>query len=81
MVVNVIENHIPEKVLCSAKALPEPSYQWKREGSNEVITKGNKLIIGQPVPRQDAGNYICEAFNRHGSTEAATVLQVLCTNH
>ncbi|XP_044729273.1 hemicentin-1 [Chrysoperla carnea] len=76
-VVNVIENHIPEKVLCSAKALPEPTYQWRRESTNEVIITGNKLIIDQPVPRQDAGNYICEVYNRHGSTASPTVLKVL----
>lgn len=76
-VVNVIEGNVPEKVLCNAKAYPESSYQWRREGDNEVIIKGNALILNFPILRKNGGNYYCEAYNRHGNNSQKTFINVL----
>lgn len=73
-----MEGHVPEKVLCSAKAYPEASYHWRREGETETIIKGNALILNYPVPRRNGGNYVCEAYNRHGNVSGKTYLNVLC---
>lgn len=76
--VSVIENHIPQRVICSAKAHPEVSYSWHRDTPTpETISKGNALMLGA-VTRTAAGNYVCKAFNRHGSTTAKTYLNVMC---
>jgi hypothetical protein len=76
--VNVTEGHIPEKVLCSATAYPEATYQWKHE-SGTFITKGNNaLILSSPVSRTEGGNYTCEAINRHGKITQKTFINVFC---
>jgi hypothetical protein len=80
-VVNVIEGNVPEKVLCHAKAFPEASYQWKREGEPEILIKNNALIVNQPVNRRNGGNYICEAYNKHGNNSQKTYINVLCKPH
>lgn len=77
-IVNVIEGNVPEKVLCHAKAYPEASYQWRREGESEIIIKGNALILNYPIPRKNGGNYVCEAYNRHGNNTQTTFINVLC---
>ncbi|RZF42221.1 hypothetical protein LSTR_LSTR004370 [Laodelphax striatellus] len=77
-VVNVIEGNIPEKVLCNAKGYPEPSYNWWREDSSEPVVKGNNaLTLNYPVRRRNGGNYVCEAFNRHGNNTIKTFVNVL----
>jgi hypothetical protein len=78
-VLSVVEGHIPEKILCNAKAYPEPSYQWHRENDTEIIMKGNALILNYPIPRTSGGNYVCEAFNRHGNITHKTFINVLRT--
>lgn len=76
--VNVIEGNVPEKVLCTAKAFPEASYQWRKEDETEIIIKGNALILNFPVSRTRDGNYVCEASNRHGNNTQKTYINVLC---
>ncbi|XP_024084209.1 hemicentin-1 isoform X5 [Cimex lectularius] len=76
-IVNVTEGNIPEKILCSAKAYPEATYQWRREGENEVVMKGNALIVNHAVLRRNAGNYTCEAQNRHGNNTKTIFINVL----
>ncbi|KAF4519677.1 hypothetical protein B566_EDAN003927, partial [Ephemera danica] len=76
-VLSVVEGSIPEKILCSAKGYPEPSYQWHRENDTELVMKGNALILNYPIPRTSGGNYICEAFNRHGNITHKTFINVL----
>lgn len=77
-IVNVSVDHIPERVLCSAKAHPEPSFKWYREGSNEIITDSNSLSFDVAIPRRSTGNYICEAWNRHGFQTVTTYINVQC---
>ncbi|GLV32173.1 neuromusculin [Carabus blaptoides fortunei] len=75
--VSVVENHIPQRVICSAKAHPEVSYTWHRDTPTpETFSKGNALMLGA-VSRTTAGNYVCKAFNRHGSTTDKTYLNVM----
>ncbi|XP_063245039.1 hemicentin-1 [Bacillus rossius redtenbacheri] len=74
--VNVIENAVPEKVMCTANGYPEAQYQWYKEGENSTM-KGNALNLGFPLKRHHGGNYICEAFNRHGRITDKTFINVL----
>ncbi|XP_013161702.1 PREDICTED: hemicentin-1 isoform X3 [Papilio xuthus] len=86
-VVSVIENKIPGKVVCSAKGFPMPSYSWRRELSTKnqgkehsnrslILSSSNTLLLG-PVSRRDGGNYICEAYNKHGSVNTSVYLDVM----
>ncbi|CAH2061672.1 unnamed protein product, partial [Iphiclides podalirius] len=86
-IVPVIENKVPEKVVCSAKGFPVPSYTWRREqparnqgkeGSNSslLLSTTNTLLLG-PVTRKDAGDYVCEAFNKHGAVNTTAYLDVM----
>nr|XP_053621032.1 hemicentin-1 isoform X6 [Plodia interpunctella] len=86
-VVKVIENEIPAKVSCSARGFPMPSYSWRREypskssakdqsNSSLILSSSNTLLLG-PMQRKDGGNYLCEAYNRHGSVNTTVFLDVL----
>jgi len=77
-IVPVVEGHTPEKVICSSKAYPEASYQWRKEGGTEIIMKGKALILNTPMGRREGGNYVCEAHNRHGTVEGTAYINVLC---
>ncbi|KAL1124451.1 hypothetical protein AAG570_001077 [Ranatra chinensis] len=76
-IVNVIEGNIPEKVLCSSKAFPQASYQWKRDGESDIIIKGNALILSYPLSRRNSGEYVCQAINKHGNNTVKTKINVL----
>jgi len=76
--VNVTEGHIPEKVLCSAVAYPEATYQWKHDTGTFIGKGNNALILSSPVSRAEGGNYTCEASNRHGKITQKTFINVLC---
>ena len=66
-VVTVVENKVPEKVLCTAEAYPEASFMWRFR--DEVIQTQNLLNFGSAITREQAGVYKCEAQNRHGGWE------------
>lgn len=55
----------------------EASYVWKR--NDEVVAKGNSLILNNPVTRGGDGEYVCEATNKHGTATGTTHLNVMCT--
>ncbi|CAK1595229.1 unnamed protein product [Parnassius mnemosyne] len=85
--VSVIENKIPGKVVCSAKGFPMPSYTWRREHPSKnlgkdhtnnslILSPSNTLLLG-PVTKKDGGNYICEAYNKHGSVTTSVFLDVM----
>lgn len=63
-IVSVVENKVPEKVLCTAEAYPEASFMWRF--NDEVIQTQNLLNFGSAITREQAGVYMCEAQNRHG---------------
>lgn len=75
-VVDVEQGSHPPRVSCSAKAYPEPSYEWRRNG--QVIAKGNVLYIFRNMSIEDDGLYECVAFNKHGNTSAQMHMNVLC---
>lgn len=65
-----------------------PSYSWRREHPSKaagkehsntslVLSSSNTLLLG-PVQRKDAGDYVCEAYNRHGSVNTTVFLNVMC---
>lgn len=65
-----------------------PSYSWRREHPSKaaskehsntslVLSSSNTLLLG-PVQRKDGGNYVCEAYNRHGSVNTTVFLDVMC---
>ncbi|XP_076242835.1 neuromusculin isoform X2 [Calliopsis andreniformis] len=74
--INVTVDTIPETVNCNAKALPEPTFRWFREGSTDTIVEGRVLDLKVPVPRRSNGTYYCEASNRHGSRNISMVMNV-----
>ncbi|XP_059622571.1 hemicentin-2-like isoform X2 [Phlebotomus argentipes] len=73
--ITVEEGHQPQRILCSAKAYPEPTYEWRRQG--QVIAKGNALIVNRGMHRSDSGLYTCISFNRHGNHSAEASMNVL----
>ncbi|KAL5292690.1 nrm family protein [Megaselia abdita] len=72
--VSVVEDRIPGRVVCSSKASPEPSFEWRY--NNKTIVSGNALIINTPMSRNDSGRYTCVAYNKHGITHADTYIDV-----
>ncbi|XP_045781158.1 hemicentin-1 isoform X3 [Maniola jurtina] len=84
--VSVNQNEIPAKIVCHAEGFPKPSYSWKRENVSKsharehsnnsfILSSSNTLLLG-PVMRKDGGNYVCEAYNRHGSINTSVYLDV-----
>lgn len=76
-VVSVVEGNQPEKVTCSGKGHPALSYVWRRNSTSEPISKSHILRL-QKMFRADAGSYICEATNRHGTETTMVYLSVHC---
>jgi len=74
-IVSVVENKVPEKVLCTAEAYPEASFMWRF--NDEVIQTQNLLNFGSAITREQAGVYMCEAQNRHGTSYIHTRIEVM----
>ncbi|XP_071872874.1 neuromusculin isoform X2 [Bombus fervidus] len=75
-IINVTVDTIPETVSCNARAQPEPTFRWFREGSTDTIIEGRVLDLKVAVPRRSNGTYYCEASNRHGSRNISMVMNV-----
>lgn len=75
--IKVKEHESPEKIKCSGRGRPNLSYSWMRNGSTENISFGEFLQLG-PMLRNDAGAYVCNAFNKHGTSTAVVNFDVLC---
>ncbi|XP_050742543.1 uncharacterized protein LOC108030804 isoform X3 [Drosophila biarmipes] len=73
-IVYVQEDTIPGRVICKARANPEPSYKWLFK--NETIANGNALIINKSMKRTNNGTYTCLSYNKHGNSIAKTVIEV-----
>lgn len=54
----------------------EPSYIWIR--NDEIIAKGNALLVNKPMQHADAGVYTCIARNKHGNGSADANINILC---
>lgn len=74
--ISVEEGLQPPRVSCSAKAYPEPSYEWHR--LKQVIAKGNVLYMYRNMTKADDGPYVCTSFNKHGRHTAEIHVNVLC---
>ncbi|XP_051156595.1 hemicentin-1 isoform X3 [Leptopilina boulardi] len=74
--INVIVDHIPEKISCSAKAYPEPQFEWYREGSNEILGTSNTLSFEYTFPKRSNGTYYCRVKNRQGVNNISTYINV-----
>ncbi|KAJ0170416.1 hypothetical protein K1T71_013787 [Dendrolimus kikuchii] len=83
----VTENEVPDRVVCSARGFPKPSYSWRKEHPSKsasrdhsnntlVLSSSNTLLLGL-VQRKDGGNYLCEAYNRHGAVNTTVFLNVM----
>ncbi|XP_021356952.1 contactin-like isoform X1 [Mizuhopecten yessoensis] len=87
MYINPIDTEILGKTRlvfleCEAKGLPQPTYTWTRNSSQDVITPttdirytltNGRLSIQDPTESKDAGQYQCEAENRFGKIISAPV--------
>jgi len=76
LMVNVVENEFPDKVTCTAKGFPEPSYIWKF--GNQTISSSAVLFLDHKLTRSKAGDYECIAMNRHGNISTKTIMNVQC---
>ncbi|RVE43418.1 hypothetical protein evm_011932 [Chilo suppressalis] len=86
-VVSVIENEIPGNVVCSARGFPMPSYTWRREhpskgagrahDNQSLALSSSSTLLLPAAQRRHAGNYVCEAYNRHGAVTTHAVLDVM----
>lgn len=76
LVIDVVENEIPEKVSCSSKAFPEASYFWKH--GNENVSNGAVLFFNSQFTRAMGGEYQCIAYNKHGSVSTNAKFNVQC---
>ena len=72
---NVTENSSPERLVCGAEAYPEANFIWRFR--DEVIQTHNVLYFNSPVRRDKAGEYVCEATNRHGTARISTMMNVM----
>ncbi|KAH8334990.1 hypothetical protein KR067_000321, partial [Drosophila pandora] len=72
--VYVEEGTIPARILCKARANPEPSYKWIFK--NETIANGNTLIFDSGLHRNENGIYTCMAYNKHGNNTANSIINV-----
>ncbi|KAI4500118.1 hypothetical protein M0802_004988 [Mischocyttarus mexicanus] len=75
-IINVTVDTIPETVSCDAKAYPNATFRWFREGSNNTITEGQILDFKTPIPKRSNGTYYCEASNDHGKLNISVVVNV-----
>ena len=73
--IDVLENEVPDRVVCGAQAYPEASYMWRFK--DQVIQTHNVLFFGTPAARDQGGIYTCEAANRHGTGYVTTHINVM----
>lgn len=75
--IDVEEGQQPSRIICSSKANPEPTYEWRR--NDKVYAKGNVLQITHNVTREENGVKIeCIASNKYGQNSAESTLNVMC---
>lgn len=57
--------------------LQEASYAWEVNGG-DVVATDNLLFFDKGVSRDQGGDYMCVAKNRHGRAEMVTRIEVIC---
>ena len=76
LVITLEEGSSAESVMCTAEAYPEASYAWEVDGA--VVATDNLLFFDEGVSREQGGDYMCVAKNRHGRAEMVTRVEVIC---
>lgn len=74
--IQIVENEKAPKVECRASSYPEATYVWQHDG--ETVYKGPVLVMNHNIRRQQAGEYLCIAQNRHGQMTETTNFDILC---
>lgn len=62
---------------CSATGNPNPTFEWRKLGSDNVISNSPVLTINN-AQESHKGKYICKAINTMGSGEVQTTVTVHC---
>lgn len=62
---------------CSATGNPNPTFEWRKLGSDNVISNSPVLTINN-AQESHKGTYICKAINTMGSGEVQTTVTVHC---
>jgi len=57
---------------CNATGNPTPKIIWRRNGISTVLHQGQNYIMNS-INRNQAGNYICSAWNGIGNKENTTI--------
>ena len=57
---------------CNVAGNPTPNVTWTKDANHTVLHRGETYSMAD-VQRQDAGNYICAAWNGVGVQQNATV--------
>ena len=63
---------------CNATGNPTPNITWRQNATSAVLHQGQSYIMYN-INRNQAGNYICSAWNGIGDKKNATItVIVLC---
>ncbi|XP_046563536.1 contactin-like [Haliotis rubra] len=68
---------------CEARAVPNPTYMWLKNGQplnsipGDVVISGNILTINSLDPQRHADMYQCSATNTHGVAYSSAQLRIL----
>ena len=57
---------------CNATGNPTPNITWRRNANSTVLHQGQSYIMYN-INRNQAGNYICSAWNGIGNKKNATI--------
>ncbi|XP_037073327.1 titin-like [Pollicipes pollicipes] len=76
-VVDVVEGEKPSPVRCTANAYPAATYIWKH--GDVPIQTGDQLDLNfhEGINREQAGEYVCHAQNKHGIVSTPVFVNVM----
>lgn len=74
--IEVVEGQTSPRVSCSGNAYPPLQYQWYRNGKQ--LNDGQIFQKYEKLTRDDGGEYMCIATNKHGNKTAVLNISILC---
>ncbi|XP_043230348.1 hemicentin-2-like isoform X2 [Amphibalanus amphitrite] len=76
-IVDVVEGETPDEVVCQANAYPDANYIWKKDDA--ALQTGDRLRLNfqDGIKRDKAGEYECEAQNKHGVASTKVFVNVM----